>query len=164
MGLTACATVSRIESVAYGQNGGAPRVAFAVRWGFEMLRRMCKSKIHRAVVTSADLDYEGSIAIDTDLLEAADVLPYEMVQVFDINNGARFETYTIPAEAGSGTMCVNGAAARLVQPGDLLIVISYTMMEEKEARGHKPLVVFVNAKNKIVQSTTAVPSDSEDSN
>jgi aspartate 1-decarboxylase len=117
---------------------------------------MCKSKIHRAVVTRADLDYEGSIAIDTDLLKAADVLPYEMVQIYDINNGARFETYTIPAEAGSGTTCVNGAAARLVQPGDLLIILSYTLMDEKEALGHKPRIVFVNSKNKIVQATDAV--------
>lgn len=121
-----------------------------------MFRRMCKSKIHRAVVTRADLDYEGSIAIDTDLLKAADVLPYEMVQVYDINNGERFETYAIPAEAGSGTLCVNGAAARLVQPGDLLIVLSYTLMDEKEALGHKPRIVFVNSKNKIVQATNAL--------
>jgi aspartate 1-decarboxylase len=117
---------------------------------------MCKSKIHRAVVTRADLDYEGSIAIDTDLLKAADVLPYEMVQIYDINNGARFETYTIPAQAGSGTLCVNGAAARMVQPGDLLIILSYTLMDEKEAQGHKPRIVFVNSKNKIVQATDAL--------
>ena len=121
-----------------------------------MLRRMCKSKIHRAVVTRADLDYEGSIAVDTDLLKAADVLPYEMVQVYDINNGQRFETYTIPAEAGSGTVCVNGAAARLVQPGDLLIIVSYTLMNEKEVLRHKPKVVFVNSKNKILQATDTV--------
>jgi aspartate 1-decarboxylase len=121
-----------------------------------MLRRMCKSKIHRATVTQADLDYEGSIAIDTDLLKAADVLPYEMVQIFDINNGERFETYAIPGEAGSGTMCVNGAAARLVQRGDLLIVLSYTMMEDKEALGHKPRVVFVDSRNQIVETTNKV--------
>jgi len=123
-----------------------------------MLRRMCKSKIHRATVTQADLDYEGSIAIDTDLLKAADVLPYEMVQIFDINNGQRFETYAIPGKAGSGTMCVNGAAARLVQQGDLLIVLSYTMMEDKEAHGHKPRVVFVDSRNKIVETTIKVVS------
>ena len=121
-----------------------------------MLRRMCKSKIHRAAVTQAELDYEGSIAIDTDLLKAADVLPYEMVNVFDLNNGERFETYAIPGEAGSGTMCVNGAAARLVQPGDLLIVLSCTMMEEKEALGHKPRVVFVDSRNKIVETRNEV--------
>ncbi len=126
-----------------------------------MLRKMCKSKIHRAVVTHADLDYEGSIAIDTDLLKAADVLPYEMVQVFDLNNGHRFETYTIPSEAGSGTICVNGAAARLVQKGDLLIILSTTLMEEKDARGHKPRVVFVNSKNKIVETTNPVTADGE---
>lgn len=117
-----------------------------------MLRRMCKSKIHRARVTQADLDYEGSVSIDTDLLEAADVLPYEMVQIFDINNGARFETYVIPAEAGSGTICVNGAAARLVQSGDLVIILSSTIMEEKEARSHKPRIIFVDSQNKIVQT------------
>jgi aspartate 1-decarboxylase len=117
---------------------------------------MCKSKIHRATVTQADLDYEGSIAIDTDLLKAADVLPYEMVQIYDLNNGERFETYAIPGEAGSGTICVNGAAARLVQPGDLLIILSYTMMEEKEAHGHKPIVVFVDSNNKIVDTAKNV--------
>jgi aspartate 1-decarboxylase len=121
-----------------------------------MLRRMCKSKIHRARVTQADLDYEGSVAIDTDLLEAADVLPYEMVQIFDINNGERFETYAIPGETGSGTICVNGAAARLVQTGDLLIILSYTMMEEKEARSLKPRIVFVDSKNKIVQTKVSI--------
>lgn len=126
-----------------------------------MFRRMCKSKIHRATVTQSDLDYEGSIAIDTDLLEAADVLPYEMVQVYDLNNGQRFETYVIPAEAGSGTMCVNGAAARLVQPRDLLIILSYTMMDEKESLGHKPRVVFVDSNNKVVQATDSVTSGGE---
>ena len=123
-----------------------------------MLRRMCKSKIHRVTVTQADLDYEGSIAIDTDLLNAADVLPYEMVQVFDLNNGERFETYAIPAEAGTGTVCVNGAAARLVQPGDLLIVLSYTILDEKESIGHKPRVVFVDSQNKILQTSNPVAS------
>ena len=121
-----------------------------------MFRRMCKSKIHRATVTQADLDYEGSIAIDTELLKAADVLPYEMVQIYDLNNGERFETYIIPGEAGSGTICVNGAAARLVQPGDLLIILSYTMMEEKEAHGHKPRVVFVDSKNQILDSKNKI--------
>jgi len=118
-----------------------------------MLRRMCKSKIHRATVTSSDVDYEGSISIDTELLEAAEMLPYEMLHVFDINNGQRFETYAIPAEAGSGTVCVNGAAARLVQPGDLVIILSHTMMEENEARGHKPRVVFVDSRNRVVRIT-----------
>jgi aspartate 1-decarboxylase len=117
---------------------------------------MCKSKIHRATVTRADLDYEGSIAIDTALLDAADILPYEMVQVFDLNNGERLETYAIPGETGSGMICVNGAAARLVQPGDLLIILSYTMMEEKEARGHKPRIVFVDSKNRIVETKNKV--------
>jgi len=121
-----------------------------------MLRRMCKSKIHRARVTQADLDYEGSVAIDTDLLEAADVLPYEMVHVLDINNGRRFETYAIPAEAGSGTICVNGAAARLVQTGDLVIILSCATMDEKEARSLRPRIVFVNSQNKIVETKVSV--------
>jgi aspartate 1-decarboxylase len=121
-----------------------------------MLRRMCKSKIHRARITQADLDYEGSVSIDTDLLEAADMLPYEMVQILDINNGERFETYAIPARAGSGTICVNGAAARLVQRGDLVIILSTTMMEEKEARSLKPRIVFVDSNNKIVQTKVSV--------
>ena len=121
-----------------------------------MLRKMCKSKIHRARVTQADLDYEGSVAIDADLLEAADILPYEMVHVLDINNGRRFETYAIPAEAGSGTICVNGAAARLVQAGDLVIILSCPMMDEKEARSLRPRIVFVNSQNKIVETKTSV--------
>jgi aspartate 1-decarboxylase len=120
-----------------------------------VLRKMCKSKIHRARVTQADLEYEGSIGIDSDLLKAADMLPYEMVHVFDINNGRRFETYAIPAEAGSGTICVNGAAARLVQTGDLLIILSCAMVEEKEARSLKPRIVFVDSQNKIVQTESS---------
>jgi len=119
---------------------------------------MCKSKIHRAVVTGADMNYEGSLAVDSELLEAADILPYEMVQVFDINNGERFETYAIPAQRGSGTVCVNGAAARLVQPGDLLIVLSYTVMEEEEARRHRPRVVFVDSKNRVLRTVESTSS------
>jgi aspartate 1-decarboxylase len=121
-----------------------------------MVRKMCKSKIHRVTVTQADLEYEGSVAVDTDLMKAADVLPFEMVQIFDINNGQRFETYAIPAEAGSGTVCVNGAAARLVQTGDLLIILSQAMVEDKEARNLRPRIVFVDSKNKIVQTKVSV--------
>jgi aspartate 1-decarboxylase len=111
---------------------------------------MLKSKIHRAVLTDANLNYVGSITIDRDLLEAADILPYEKVQVVNNNNGARFETYVIEGEPGSGQVCLNGAAARLGQPGDILIILSYMQMEEEKAREHKPRVVFVDEKNRIV--------------
>jgi aspartate 1-decarboxylase len=109
---------------------------------------MMKSKIHRATVTEANLNYVGSITIDTELLEAADILPHEKVQVLNINNGARFETYAIPGERGSGVICVNGAAARLVQPGDIVIIISYGFYSDEEARNLTPRVVFVDARNK----------------
>jgi len=111
---------------------------------------MLKSKIHRAVLTDANLNYVGSITIDRDLLEAADILPYEKVQVVNNNNGARFETYVIEGEPGSGQVCLNGAAARLGQPGDILLILSYMQMEEEKAREHKPRVVFVDEKNRIV--------------
>ncbi|HHY40930.1 MAG TPA: aspartate 1-decarboxylase [Syntrophaceticus sp.] len=115
-----------------------------------MYRCMLKSKIHRAVLTDANLNYVGSITIDRDLLEAADILPYEKVQVVNNNNGARFETYVIEGEPGSGQVCLNGAAARLGQPGDILIILSYMQVEEEKAREHKPRVVFVDEKNRIV--------------
>ena len=114
-----------------------------------MLRSVCKSKIHRATVTDTHLSYEGSITIDSDLLAAADILPHEKVQVVNINNGERFETYTIAGEAGSGVMCMNGAAARLAQPGDIIIVISYCLLDDAAARSHQPTVVKVDAQNKI---------------
>ena len=109
---------------------------------------MMKSKIHRATVTDASLHYEGSITIDRALMEAADLLEYEQVQVVDIDNGARFETYVIEGERGSGTMCVNGAAARLVQPGDKIIVISYATMDKNEAASLQPVVVKVDETNR----------------
>jgi aspartate 1-decarboxylase len=109
-----------------------------------------KSKIHRAVVTDANLKYMGSITIDEALMERADILPNEKVQVVNNNNGARFETYVIPGERGSGTICLNGAAARLVQKGDEVIIISYCIMENAEAKGHKPIVVFVDKRNNPV--------------
>jgi aspartate 1-decarboxylase len=115
-----------------------------------MLRTMMKSKIHRATVTQADLHYVGSVTVDEDLLDAADLLPGELVHIVDITNGARLETYTIAGERGSGVIGINGAAARLVQPGDLVILIAYGQMETAEAREYKPRVVFVNADNKIV--------------
>ncbi len=113
-------------------------------------RTMLKSKIHRATVTDANLDYVGSITVDLDLLEAADIRPYEQVQVLDINNGARFETYAIVGERGSGAMCLNGAAARLVQPGDLVIVLTYAQFPEEGLDGYEPLVVHVDADNRQV--------------
>lgn len=114
-----------------------------------MIRKMCKSKIHRATVTDANLHYVGSITIDTELLKAADILPYEMVQVVNINNGERFETYAIEGEAGSGTVCLNGAAARLAVPGDLVIIIAYGLYTEEELKDWEPKVVHVDTANKI---------------
>ena len=108
---------------------------------------MMKSKIHRATVTDADLNYVGSITIDRGLMEAADLLEYEHVHVVNINNGARFETYVIEGERDSGTICLNGAAARLAQPGDKVIVISYAVYDEAELQGHEPKIVLVDDAN-----------------
>jgi len=116
-----------------------------------MLITVCKSKIHRAVVTEADLNYEGSITIDENLMKEADLLPYEMVQVLNQNNGERFETYVLKGKAGSGTICLNGPAARLGQVGDILLIISYCLLDEKEAKKHKPKLVYVDEKNKIIK-------------
>jgi aspartate 1-decarboxylase len=122
-----------------------------------MQRTMLKSKIHRATVTDCDLHYVGSITIDPDLLEAADILEYEQVHVVDIDNGARFETYTIPGERGSGDMKVNGAAARLVHRGDTIIVISYAQYTKEEMEHYKPRVVHVDAPtNRIITVDDAV--------
>lgn len=114
-----------------------------------MLRTMLKSKIHRATVTQADLHYVGSVTVDQDLLDAADLLPGELVHIVDIDNGNRLETYTIAGERGSGIIGINGAAARLVHPGDLVILIGYGQMETAEARAYQPRVVFVDAANRI---------------
>lgn len=108
-----------------------------------------KSKLHRATVTEADLNYVGSITIDQDLLEQADILPGEKVQVVDVNNGQRFETYTIVGERGSGIVCVNGAAARLVQKGDKVIIIAYAMMDRNEALNFKPRVLILDDDNQV---------------
>jgi len=113
-----------------------------------MLLELFKSKIHRATVTDASLNYVGSITIDEDLMKAANLLEYEKVQVANINNGNRFETYVIKGEAGSGTIALNGAAARLGQIGDLVIIIAYAQMTPEEAQGFKPTVVLVDGKNK----------------
>lgn len=115
-----------------------------------MLRTMMKSKIHRATVTQADLDYVGSVTIDEDLLDAADLLEGELVHIVDVTNGARLETYTIAGERGSGVIGINGAAAHLVHPGDLVILIAYTQMETAEAREFEPHVVFVDADNAVL--------------
>ena len=112
------------------------------------MRMMMKSKLHRALVTEADLQYEGSITIDRDLMEAANILPYEKVHVLDVDNGARLETYAI--EGGPGEICINGAAARLVSKGDTVIIITYTWVPEEQARDYHPQKVFVDSENKIV--------------
>jgi aspartate 1-decarboxylase len=117
-----------------------------------MLRTMCKGKIHRATVTQADLNYVGSITIDQDLLDAANIYPYEKVQVVNINNGARLETYTIAGARGSGVICLNGAAARLNAPGDLVIIISYGEYSEREIRELTPHLVFVDADNHLTEA------------
>jgi aspartate 1-decarboxylase len=115
-----------------------------------MLRTMMTSKIHRATVTQADLHYVGSVTVDEDLLDAADLLPGELVHIVDVTNGARLETYTIAGKRGSGVLGINGAAARLVHPGDVVILIAYGQMETAEARTFEPHVVFVDAANRIV--------------
>lgn len=113
-----------------------------------MFRFLMKSKIHRATVTDANLNYKGSITLDRDLMDAADLMAHERVQVVNNNNGARFETYVIEGKRGSGIVCLNGAAARLVHPGDVVIVISYAMMNDEEARSHQPQIVTVDAQNR----------------
>ncbi len=115
-----------------------------------MRRTFFKSKIHRATVTHADLDYEGSVSIDEDLLEAAGIWEYEAVHIWNITRGTRLETYAIKGERGSGTICINGAAAHLNKPGDLVILATFAELEESEARVHKPVVVLVDRQNKIV--------------
>ena len=117
-----------------------------------MIYTMMHGKIHRATVTEANLEYVGSITIDEDLLEASGILPGERVQIVNNNNGARLETYTIPGERGSGVICLNGAAARCAMKGDIVIIIAYAQMDEKEARELKPKVVLVDEKNHIVRS------------
>lgn len=122
-----------------------------------MFRMMMNSKLHRATVTEANLNYVGSITIDSDLLDAAGMLPNEKVHVVNNNNGARFETYIIAGEPGSGVICVNGAAARLVQAGDVVIILSYAYMSDEEAREHKPTVLLMDKDNKIEEVTKEAP-------
>jgi len=117
-----------------------------------MIRTMCKSKIQRATITQAELYYEGSLTLDVDLMNAADMKSYEKVQVVNVNNGKRFETYLIPGESGSGVVCLNGPAARLGIVNDEIIIISYAEFEEKELEGYKPIIVSLDKKNKIVDT------------
>jgi aspartate 1-decarboxylase len=114
-----------------------------------MTRTMLKSKIHRATVTEANVEYEGSVTIDADLLRAADILPWERVDIWDCTNGSRLATYAIEGEPGSGVVCVNGAAAHLVKPGDVIIIASFVGVEDAEARSLRPRRVFVDGRNQI---------------
>lgn len=120
------------------------------------MRVMLKSKIHRARVTDANIDYEGSIAIDRELLAAADILPYEQVEVLNVNNGARFTTYAIEGEKGQ--VCINGAAARLAVKGDIVLILTYRHVEEEQARGFLPQLVYVDEKNAVTRIEQAVES------
>jgi len=115
-----------------------------------MRRSLFKSKIHRATVTDADLEYEGSVTVDERLMQAADMVPYEHVHIWNVTNGSRLETYVLPGPVDSGTICVNGAAARLAHPGDRVIIATFAEVEEAEARGWKPTVVRVDERNRIV--------------
>ncbi len=118
---------------------------------------MLKAKLHRATVTRSELGYEGSCAIDGTILDLAGIKEYEQIQIYNINNGERFTTYAIRAENGSGVFSVNGAAARLACPGDLIIVCAYTILNEQEAEQHKPKLVYFNNKNEVVRSASSIP-------
>jgi aspartate 1-decarboxylase len=118
-----------------------------------MRRTVLKSKIHRATVTAADLHYEGSLSIDRDLLDAADILPYEQIHVWDVTNGARIITYALEGERGSGTVQVNGGGAHLIKPGDLIIIATFTTLTSKRAKRYKPLAIFPDAANKLPGTT-----------
>ena len=127
-----------------------------------MQRIVLKSKLHRVTVTEAELHYHGSITIDTDLMKAADLVPYERVQVVNINNGSRLETYVIEGEAGSGVICMNGPAARLVLAGDTVMVLSYMSIADDELSSYQPKTVFVNDKNNVTEvknGTISIPQD-----
>lgn len=115
------------------------------------MRKMLNAKIHRATVTRVDMHYEGSIAVDECLSEAAGLLPFEAVHVWNVTNGQRLETYILPAPRGSGEVCINGAAARLAQPGDIVIIAGFRWMEDDAARRHRPTIVLVDAQNRIVE-------------
>jgi len=126
-------------------------------------RSMLKAKIHRATVTHADLDYEGSVTLDRHLLEAADILPFEEVHIWNVTRGTRFRTYAMEGEAGSGIVCINGAAAHLAHPGDLVIIATYATLDDSAARIHRPRVVLLDPKNRVREAhykETAGPSRS----
>jgi aspartate 1-decarboxylase len=118
---------------------------------------MLKAKIHRATVTEARVDYEGSITLDRDLMDAAGILPFEQVHVLDIDNGARLQTYVIEGDRGSGVVCLNGAAARLIDKGDLVIILTYDQLTEAEAREHRPTLVYVDQANRITRVAHDIP-------
>ncbi|MCB1215536.1 MAG: aspartate 1-decarboxylase [Deltaproteobacteria bacterium] len=120
-----------------------------------MFRSVLKSKIHRATVTDADLHYEGSISIDANLMKAAGLLPHEHVHVWDVTNGNRLETYTLEAPAGSGTICINGAAAHLAKKGDLVIITNFVWLPEEEAARHEPTVILVDQNNQMVKKSNS---------
>jgi len=122
------------------------------------MRIMLKSKIHRATVTGADVNYEGSVTLDPELMRAADILPYEQVHVVDVDNGARLVTYAIEGTAGKGEVVLNGAAARLVNPGDIVIVIAYQDVADEDAASHKPRLVYVDAQNHITRTAEGMHS------
>ena len=122
------------------------------------MRTMLRAKIYRATVTEANVDYEGSITLDTELLGAADILPFEQVHVLDIDNGTRLQTYAIEGERGSGVVCLNGAAASLIDQGDLVIVLAYDKTTEEEARCHQPTLVYVHGANQVTRITHDIPS------
>lgn len=122
------------------------------------MRTMLRGKIHRATVTDANLNYEGSITLDPLLLEAADILPFEQVHVLDVDNGARVITYAIEGERGSGMACINGAAARLISKGDIVIILTYDTADEASAKKLKPRLVYVNGKNEIVRTGSKIPA------
>ncbi len=114
-----------------------------------MIRTLLKSKIHRATVTDADIEYEGSVTIDTQLMDAADLIEHERVDIWDVTNGARLSTYVISGERGSGTIAINGAAAHLIKPGDKVIIASFVQMDDAEARAFEPRICFVDARNRL---------------
>lgn len=124
-------------------------------------RTMLKSRIHKARVTDANVDYEGSITIDAELMEASDILPGEMVSVVDVTNGARIETYVIPGERGSGIVCANGAAARLIHKNDYVIIMSYTIVADSEARDLRAIHIYVDENNKIIRKELKIPGNYE---
>src|ERR1700692_967137 len=130
-------------------------MAFPTNGTPPLRRSMLKSKIHRATVTHADIDYEGSITLDPDLLQAADIVPYEEVHVWNVTRGTRLRTYAMSGPAGPGIVCINGAAAHLAHPGDLVIVATFTQMADVEARQHRPIVVLVDENNRVRAARTA---------